>query len=173
MFLVIMSLLTLYGCETTTTTQNQGGSTSSSSSSTSGNTQNQSSGNSSSNNEAKSNLGNYNVVIDSCRLATDYEGKPIVIVKYQFTNNDDDAAAFWLTFDYDAYQNGVGLNECFLVAKSANFSTDNQQKEIKKGVSISVEVAYELNDTATDIEVEVAELFSLSDKKITKTLKIN
>ena len=40
----------------------------------------------------------------------------------------------------------------------------------KKG--FDVEVAYELNDTTTDIEVEVKELFSFSDKTITKTFSI-
>ena len=40
-------------------------------------------------------LGEYSVVIDSCRIAKDYEDQPVVIVKYIFTNvADDDAAAF-------------------------------------------------------------------------------
>ena len=96
----------------------------------------------------------------------------IVIVKYQFTNNDSEATSFMWTFEYNVYQNGIGLNECYVVAETANFSSDNQSKEIKKGASISVEVAYELNDTTTDIEVEVSELISFSDKKIAKTFSI-
>lgn len=119
-----------------------------------------------------SNLGNYSVEIKSCRLAEDYLGKPIVIVKYAFTNNDEDPTAFYLTFDDSVYQNGVGLSECYIADDSANYSSDNQTKEIKKGATIEVEVAYELNDTTTDIEVEVSRLFSLSDKKIVKTFKI-
>lgn len=118
-------------------------------------------------------IGDYSVVIDSCRLAKDYEGKDVVIVKYKFTNeNDDDPAAFFVTFDETVYQNGVGLNEAYFLKDSANYSADNQTKEIKKGASIDVEVAYELNDTATDIEVEVKELISFSDKTIKKTFAI-
>ena len=118
-------------------------------------------------------IGDYSVEIASCRLAKDYENKDVVIVKYKFTNNnDDDAAAFYLTFDETVYQNGVGLNEAYILKDSANYSADNQSKEIKKGASLDVEVAYELEDTTTDIEVEVKELFSFSDKTIKKTFSI-
>ena len=118
-------------------------------------------------------LGDYSLEIKSCRLAKDYVGKDVVIVTYTFTNvNDDDATAFYLAFSDNVYQNGVGLNESYVLDDSANYSSDNQMKEIKKGASLDVEVAYELNDTTTDIEVEVEELISFSDKKLTKTFKI-
>lgn len=118
-------------------------------------------------------IGDYTVVIDSCRLAKDYMGEPVVIVKYVFTNvNDDEPAAFYLAFDDNAYQNGVGLNEAYVLEDNANYSADNQTKAIKKGASIEVEVAYELDDTKTNVEVEVEELFSFNDTKITKTFSI-
>lgn len=119
-------------------------------------------------------LGDYTVTIDSCRLAKDYAGKDVVIIKYTFTNvSNDDATAFYIAFNEGVYQNGVGLNEAYVLDDSADYSADNQTKEIKKGASIEVEVAYELDDTTTDIEVEVKELFSFSDKTITKTFKIS
>ena len=120
-----------------------------------------------------SNLGDYNVIIDSCRLAEDYSGKPIIIVKYLFTNNSNEPASFMWSTDANVYQEGVGLNECYFVEDSASYSSDNQTKEIKSGVTLAVEVAYELNDTTTDIEVEVSELFSwTTSKKITKTFRL-
>lgn len=127
------------------------------------------------NTEGKSNdtLGKYSVVIDSCRLANDYAGKPVVIVKYIFTNvSDDNPTAFYIAFDDNVYQNGVGLNGAYVMDENANYSADNQMKEIKKGASIEVEVAYELNDTTTEIEVEVAELFSFSNNKLVKKFSI-
>lgn len=121
----------------------------------------------------KSSLGDYKVEINSCRLAKDYEGKPVAIVKYIFSNvNDDDPTAFYVAFDDAVYQNGVGLNSAYVLDESANYSADNQTKEIKKGASIEVEVAYKLNDTTTDIEVEVKELISFNDKTITKSFRI-
>ena len=119
-------------------------------------------------------IGKYSVVIDSCRLAEDYEGNPVVIVKYVFKNvADNEPASFYLTFDDQVYQNGVSLNGAYVLNDSANYSSSNQTKEIKKGASLEVEVAYELNDTTTDIEVEVQELFSLDKTVITKTFSIN
>ena len=118
-------------------------------------------------------IGKYSVLIDSCRLAKDYEGKPVVIVKYIYTNvSDSDPTSFMIAFDDNVFQNGVGLNEALFVDDSANFSSDNQMKEIKAGATLEVEVAYELNDTVTDIEVEISELISLNNTVITKTFSI-
>ena len=119
-------------------------------------------------------LGQYSVEIKSCRIAKDYEGDPVVIVLYGFTNvSSEESGSFMFCFDDVVYQNGVGLNECLFVDKNANYSADNQTKEIKKGATLDVEVAYELNDTTTDIEVEVKELFSFDDKTLTKTFSIS
>lgn len=120
----------------------------------------------------KNQLGDYSLTIDSCRLAKDYSDKDVVIVKYTFTNNDDDPTSFMVAFEDNAYQDDIGLNEAFILDESANYSSDNQTKEIKKGASLEVEVAYELNDTKADVVVEVKELISFSDKTLTKTFSI-
>ena len=120
-----------------------------------------------------SEIGKYSVVIDSCRLAEAYDGKPVVIVKYIFTNvADENPTSFMVAFDDAVFQEGVGLNPAYILDDSANYSSDNQMKEIKKGASLEVEVAYELNDQEKEIEVEVMELFSFNDKKLTKTFSI-
>ncbi len=135
-------------------------------------TTNQGSGSAEVSDSKEDELGDYAVIIDSCRLAKDYEGKDIVIVKYSFTNNGDDPASFMFAFDETVYQDGIGLNECYVADDSANYSADNQTKDIKPGSTLDVEVAYELNDATTDIEVEVKELISFDDKTITKTFTI-
>ena len=125
------------------------------------------------NGDATEEIGDYSVVIDSCRLAKDWNGGDVVIVKYIFTNNNsDESANFMFAFDNEVYQGGVGLNEAYFLADSANYDSGNQTKDIKKGASIEVEVAYELNDTTTDIEVELQELFSFDDTTITKTFSL-
>lgn len=118
-------------------------------------------------------LGDYIVIIDSCRMVKDYEGKPVVIVKYIFTNvSDESPAAFLYALDTAVYQSGIGLNESYFLSDSAAYDSGNQAKEIKAGATIEVEVAYELNDTTTDIEVEVSEYFSWTDDKVTKTFSL-
>lgn len=120
----------------------------------------------------KSNLGDYKVEILSSRLAKDFEGKDVVIVKYKFTNNAKEPISFIIAFQAQAFQDGVGLNESYFVEDGADYNMDDQNKEIKTGASLEVEVAYELNDTTTDVEIEVSELISLSEKKVTKTFSI-
>lgn len=117
-------------------------------------------------------LGSYTVTIDSCRIAEDWEGNPIAIIKYTFTNNSKEAASFNVAFSDSAYQDGIEMEHCYFMDDSANYSADNQSKKIKPDASIEVEVAYTLNDTTTDIQVEVEEFISFNDKVITKTFKI-
>ena len=119
---------------------------------------------------SSSNLGDYHVVIDSCRLSVDYNGASIVIVKYLFTNNSEEATSFMVSISDTVYQNGVELDYGYLVE---DYSSDNQMKSIKPGITLEVEAAYKLDDTTADIEVEVSELFSwTSSKKVTKTFTI-
>lgn len=136
-------------------------------------TQDQGSGTAESAETASATLGDYMVEIKSCRLAKDFEGKDVAIITYGFTNNADDATAFTFAFDDQVYQNGVGLNNAYFLADSANYAEDNQTKEIKTGATLDVEVAYELNDTTTDLEVEVKELFSFNDHMVKKTFTIS
>lgn len=119
-------------------------------------------------------IGKYSVVIDSCRMAKDFEGKEVIIIKYVFTNvANDEPTAFFVAFDDAAYQNGVELNPAYILDENANYDSENQTKAIKKGASLEVEVAYKLNDTTTEVEVEVEELFSFNDDKLIKKFSIS
>ena len=118
-------------------------------------------------------LGNYKVEIKSSRLAEDIEGKPVIIVTYGFTNNGENATSFMVALNDEAYQNGVGLNKAYFVDDSAKYSSDNQNKDIRTGVTLDVEVAYELNDTESDVEVEVTEFISFNKNTVTKVFQIS
>ena len=124
------------------------------------------------NQTGENNLDEYKVDIKGCRLAKDYKGKDIVIVNYTFKNNSDKATSFNFAIEDKVFQNGVGLNKCYTAADNASYYSDNQSKDIKKGSSLDIEVAYTLNDIETPIDVECAKLTSLNDEKITKTLNI-
>lgn len=158
------------GGDSGSNTDNQGGGSISNDANNNDNQGNGSANNSSNN---KNNLGEYNVVIESCRLATDYSGEKCVIVKYSFTNNSDNNAAFYVTIEDNVFQNDIGLNKAYILPDEANYSGDNQSKEIRPGATIDVEVAYTLNDSTSPIEVEITEYFSFSDRKVTKTFTIN
>lgn len=117
-------------------------------------------------------LGSYQVEIKNARLTETYDGKPVVVITYGFTNNAEEPTAFYLAFDETVYQNDIGLNGAYVLKNGDPYSADNQTKEIKKGATLDVEVAYELNDTESDVVVEVKEYLSFTDDVITKTFSI-
>ena len=120
--------------------------------------------------EKDNEIGQYSVEILNARLTSTYDNKPAVVVTYKFTNNTNDTAtSFYIAFDDEVYQNGVGLNSAYVLKDGDPYDSDNASKEIKKGSSIEVEQAYILNDSSTPIEVEVKELFSFSDKTVSRT----
>ena len=159
--LLAICMLTLSSCVFESGTVNQG----------SGNVN--SADGSQSTEDGASNLGDYNIVIKSCRLATDYDDKPVIIIAYDFTNNGERAESFDFTIDAKAYQNGIGLTRAYILDESANYDSDDQERDIQKGVTLTVEVAYVLNDTTTPVDVEVMEYMSFSSKKLVKTFELS
>lgn len=117
-------------------------------------------------------IGDYEVEILTCRLTKDYEGKDAVIITYRFTNVlGDEPASFMWSFSDKVYQGGVECETAYIYDDDS-YDSANKDKEIKAGASLEVECAYVLNDTTSDVEVEVTELISLDETKITKTFEI-
>ena len=52
------------------------------------------------------------------------------------------------------------------------YNFDNKSKEIKPGITLDVQCAYELNDLTTDVEVEITEWISFDDKKLTYMIQL-
>ena len=119
-----------------------------------------------------SNVGDYSVEIKSARLTKDWEGKNTVVITYGFTNNGDNAISFSTAISDNAYQNGVGLEQAFILKDGDPYDDSNQYKEIKKGATLDVEIPYVLNDSESDVEVEVEEWISFSDDKVSRTFSI-
>lgn len=105
-------------------------------------------------------FGDYKVEVIGARMSKDYEDKDCVIITYNFTNYSSESAAFWSSFSDIVYQNGVGLNEVY-VLKNNDADLDSNMKEVKDGATVLVEEAYELNDTVTDLEIEITDIFGL------------
>ncbi len=125
--------------------------------------------------EAKddSSIGDYKVEILRCRLSKDYDGKDVVIITYNFTNiSDEEPASFMWTFEDKVYQNGIECEHAYILDDDS-YNSENKDKEIKAGASLEVECAYILNDTTSDIEVEVSELISLNSTTVKKTFEIS
>lgn len=117
-------------------------------------------------------IGKYNITIKESKVVQNGD-KNILIVTYVFTNNSDDSKAFMYAVTDKLFQNGVELGTVYSSwGMEDEYNFDNKSKEIKPGVSLDVQCAYELNDTTTDVEVEITEWISLDDKKLTYVIQL-
>jgi hypothetical protein len=122
--------------------------------------------------KADTNLGDYNVTIDNCTLSKNtLDKKDVAIISYTFTNKSDSAQSFDVAFSDKVYQDGVEMERNYF-CEDESFNLDASSKEIKAGKSVKVDIAYTLNDTTTDVDVEVSELISLDDNVVKKTFTI-
>ena len=118
-------------------------------------------------------LGDFNVTIKDS-VVVENDGKNILIVTYSFTNNSDDSKAFMYAIEDKLFQNGVELGTVYTswgIEEHYNF--DNKSKEIRPGVTLDVQEAYELNDPASEVEAELSESFSFADDKLIYKIKIS
>ncbi|MGX7418514.1 DUF5067 domain-containing protein [Carnobacterium gallinarum] len=114
-------------------------------------------------------LGKYKVSILGFSKAEDYEGTPVGVVQYEFTNNSDTNQMFSVAIGSKAFQNGVALDTAVMTEDGYTDSLT----EIQPGATITVKVAYKLADQEAPVTVEVSENFSLGDDKLTKEFPLN
>ena len=98
------------------------------------------------------NIGDYKVTVKKATLCKNYMGEDAVKIVYSFTNNSKEAISFDVACADEVYQDGVGLETTIL-------SNDD--------------TAYKLSDTKTDLTVEVGQLLSFDDTKVTTTVKLS
>lgn len=108
----------------------------------------------------------YAVTIDGATAATDYEGKPAVVVTFTFTNNSDETTEFASACGIDVYQNGVECDMGFV----ENVDTSTYMAKVQPGATTQVTLAYSVKDNS-DVQVDVTPLFS-SDIIASQTFKL-
>lgn len=109
----------------------------------------------------------YDVKIGKATQTTDYEGKPVLVVEYTWTNNSDSKSSIGGLYELDAYQNGVELTESWFVDSTEEWNFDAIYNEIKPGATQTVHVAYELDDQS-EVTIEVYD-WLFEDVAATKT----
>lgn len=115
-------------------------------------------------------IGDFKCVVKGAKLTKDWEGKDAVLITYEFTNNSDSPISFDGSLEDKLYQDGIEL-------ESAILSDDNESKlldtvDLKPGITKEVKKAYLLRNKKSEIEVEIQEVFSLSDDMIKTTINL-
>lgn len=111
----------------------------------------------------------YEVTIDGCTSAVDYQGNPAAVIDYSFTNNSDEAQSLMAVESTEVYQNGIQCEPGIV----DGVDTADWSNKVKPGGTIKVRIPYALQDTS-DIEVEVKEYVSASDEPLaTQTFSLS
>ena len=102
-------------------------------------------------------------------------GKPVIIVNYNYTNNEKQPKAFLWSVEDSAFQDGIGLDSVMVSFDEEVYDVSLASREIQPEVSYVVTRAYFLNNTSSPVNVEVVKYLNLSDnpKKATKQFIIN
>lgn len=115
-------------------------------------------------------FGNTNHVAEIINIAIVYSpnlDKHLLTIDFHYTNKDIDSANF-INDSYCnviAYQAGIQLDTPGFTSENGIYDTNNSFKNIKNA-EIDTQLAFILNDTASDIELELGKYDSLINKKI-------
>lgn len=108
-------------------------------------------------------------LLDAQKL-TNYEGKEVFTVFYNFTNNSEETTSAMVALYIKAFQDGIQLETSYLsegdLPEDKAGTYDNDWKDIRPGTTLECYAAFEL-DSASDVEVEVTEFASFDDEILT------
>lgn len=98
----------------------------------------------------------FEVRIEGAGFASDYKGKPVILVSFSFTNNSAKAANFQWSTRAQAFQNGISLDD-WVVMDGIDDSL--RSADIQPGATVKFQQPYSLRDTS-EVTVEVREQFT-------------
>ncbi len=98
-------------------------------------------------------------------LSTDYEGKDIVLVDFEFYNGEDKNINFSTKFSAAAFQNGVECDSIVIMGLESDTDLTKVLNDVQPGASYTVTKAYKLNDMS---DAEIIVTGWLSDKEYLK-----
>lgn len=103
---------------------------------------------------------NASYVFKRAEKATDFEGKPALIVYFDWTNTSGENAMD-MTLHSQLFQNGIECETAILT--EANEAINNSMKEIQDGITLEVAYAWVLQDDSP-ATLKVSELMSFDSK---------
>lgn len=96
----------------------------------------------------------------------DSEGKSVMILPYNFTNNSEETGNAAFSVYIKAFQDGIELGKALVwsdeLPEDLAALNENSMKDLRPGASIDCIASFELASTS-DVEVEVTELISLDN----------
>lgn len=87
-------------------------------------------------------------------LSESYDGYPIIVISYDWTNTSGDSSAPVWNITPSAYQNGIGLEPVPMYSDGTYDSAMDGQK-IRPDVTVDLKAAFYLSDEYSDVEFEL------------------
>lgn len=115
------------------------------------------------------NTGKYIIKYTGHAVGTDYEGKPCLIVYYDFTNNSDENASSAASVFMKAFQNGVQCDTAIFMEE--NEALGNYLTEVQPGATINTAQCYSISDMS-QVTLEASELIAFDDTKDTMVIQL-
>ena len=118
----------------------------------------------------------FQVKVDEVIVTDDGKGKGLVVLRLEFENDSDAAASFSGAVDMSLFQNDVELKNGYLPYNHPAADEElesNSYTDVRKGASLKLQVAYELLDAASPVEMQLVDWDSFDQRVfMRKTIEI-
>ena len=106
----------------------------------------------------------------SYEILEDYDGNPLIMLHFNFTNNSDQSASAQTLFYPQVFQNGVECEFGFFMGENAAY--DNLSKEVQPGTTLEVGFPYTLQDTTNPVTVEAQAMTDMFGDPVSQVIEI-
>ncbi|KFI50220.1 DUF5067 domain-containing protein [Bifidobacterium biavatii] len=111
-------------------------------------------------------------IVSAAKSDNDYEGKPTVLVTYEWTNKTDKNNSFAVLAHPQVFQNGQALDTAVYAETPESYDANSYMAEVQPNATGTATIGYVLKDDSA-ITVDVTDLISLDDAtKVTYTFEL-
>ena len=94
--------------------------------------------------------------IVSTAMSTDYEGKSVLVVEYNFTNNSDETTSFTFACQDKVFQNGIECDSSVIGCDDVD--SQMQLTDIQPGTTYTLKVGYHA-ESGAPVDIQITSLF--------------
>ncbi|KAB8289913.1 DUF5067 domain-containing protein [Bifidobacterium avesanii] len=101
-------------------------------------------------------------IVSAAKAGNDYEGKPTVMVSYEWTNKTSKNNSFMALAHAQVFQNGSALDTAVYTDAPAGYDAGSSMTEVQPNATAAVTVGYVLKDDSP-VTVDVSAFLSVGD----------
>lgn len=111
-------------------------------------------------------------IVSAVKSSNDYEGKPTILVTYEWRNNTKKNNSFMVLANTQAFQNGQALEHAVYMDAPEGYDGNSYMAEVQPGATAKATIGYVLKDQSA-VTIDVTDMFSLDDSaKIVHTFNL-